>query len=101
MGNIIVNTVLLVLSYVVPLYIVYLYKDNGISLEKFHVLLLSIIIFLGAILLIYTNHKYRKQAKIYKWLYLIFEIIGLVGFLFSGSILIFLYLLRNFSCCGF
>ena len=54
-------------------------------------------LFSGAILLIYLNNKYRKQAKNYKWIWIIFEIIGFLGLCYSGFVLFVLFGLRN--CC--
>ena len=94
----ILNIILLAGTYLVPLYLLYNAQKDIRVMEKTQVPLL-IILFLGSVLLTYLNHKNRKKALIRKWWWLIFEIIGIIGLLYSGIILLILFLFRN--CCGF
>lgn len=96
--KIVFNIVLLFSTYVVPLFIFNRYQDDyrNIDLRQNTVF---IVLFIGAILLIYLNNKYRKQDSDHKWLWIIFAIIGILGLCYSGFILALLFLFRN--CCGF
>lgn len=96
--KIFVNVVLLFTTYVVPLYLLYTFQDSAIKIGKIQTPALSVLFF-GSVLLTYLNNKYRKQAQNHKWLWVIFQIIGVLGLCFSAVILFILFLYRN--CCGF
>jgi hypothetical protein len=57
------------------------------------------VILFGAALIIYLNNKYRKQEIKHKWVWIVFGIIGILGLIYSGLILVMIYLLKD--CCGF
>jgi len=96
--KIILNIVFLLTTCVVPLYLLYTFQDSAIKIGKIQTPAL-LVFFLGSALLTYLNNKYRKQEKKYKWLWIIFEIIGILGLCYSGFI--FLLLLLYKDCCGF
>ena len=94
----ILNIILLAGTYFLPLYFMNLYKDSSILIGKIQTPI-HMILFLGSALLTYLNHKNRKKALIRKWWWLVFEIIGIAGLLYSTFVLVILFLFRN--CCGF
>ena len=96
--KIVLNIVLLLTTYVVPLYLLYTFQDSAIRIGKIQIPAL-LVLFFGSVLLTYLTNKHRKQAVKHKWLWIIFEIIGVVGVCYSGFILSLLFLLRH--CCGF
>lgn len=92
--KIIVNILLLCLACFLPLYILHSYNYDSRIIESIQVRIL-IIVFIGAGLLFYLNHKYRKQALTKKWIWLIFEIVGIVGLCYSGFILWLIFVFRH------
>ena len=92
MNKNILNTLLLFVTLLLPLYLMNLYQ-NSVNIESIQIFL-HIVMFLGSILLMYLNNKYRKQLKRNIW-YTIFQIIGFFGLLFSGFVLFLLYSFRN------
>ena len=86
---------LLVSIYFLPFYILYLQKEVTISMEAIGLIFL----FVGSAILTYLNYKYIKRGLNHKWLWCIFQIIGILGLLYSIVFLSLLYSLRN--CCGF
>lgn len=95
--KIILNLVLLITTYVVPLYFqstIHGYVSDVGSRET----LTWVIPVLGSVLLIYLNYKYAKQTLKYKWLWSTFKMIGIIGFLYFGfglfSQIVFI------KCCG-
>ena len=96
--KIVLNIVLLFTTYMVPLYIFRHYEDDyrNIDLRQYTVFTA---LFVGSVLLIYLNNKYRKQVVKYKWLWVIFIIVGILGLSYSGFVLSLLFLFRD--CCGF
>ncbi len=96
--KIILNIVLLLTTYVVPLYTLHQYRNDyqKIDLRQYTVFFILLI---GSVLLTYFNNKYRRQEKGRKWLWVTFELVGIFGLLFSILVLCLLFSLRN--CCGF
>lgn len=95
--KIVLNIVLLSMFCVLPFYLLYISQDSTIKMEKVQIPML-LILFLGSLALTYINNKHRKgHSK--KMLWIIFEILGIIGLCYSSFILILLYLFRN--CCGF
>ncbi len=95
--KIILNLVLLVTTYVVPLFVLYNNHNNYGDIVFRIQNTVFIVFFLGSAFLTYLNNKYRKHAKDHKWLWTIFEIIGILGLCCSGFILWLLFSFRN--CC--
>jgi hypothetical protein len=94
MKKISINVFILVATYLVPEYILSLAQDDIRKVEniQYQVLFVTLI---GAIILTFLNHKYRKQALEKKWIWTIFEIIGVLGVLYAGTILLILFSFRN------
>lgn len=59
----------------------------------------TILILLGSTCLVIVNEKNRRMIKKDAWLWVAFEVIGVLGFCYSASMLFLVYALRN--CCGF
>ena len=95
MKKIILNVFLVVVSYFLPLYMLYIQQEVTITTESIGLIPMLIC----SIVIIYLNDKYRRQAQNSKWQWVVFEIIGVVGLLYSAFVLFILFGLRN--CCGF
>ncbi len=92
--KIIINLFLVGITYFFPWISLYNSQDDTIKMESIQVPLL-LILFIGAGLLTYLNHKNQKQAISNKWLWISFEIIGIIGLLYSGVILWLLFVFRH------
>lgn len=92
--KIFVNIILLFTTYVVPLYIFRYYQDEyrNVNLRQYTVFT---VLFFGSILVTYLNNKYRKLDVKNKWLWILFELIGIVGLCYSVFVLFLLFSLRN------
>ena len=95
--KIILNIVLLVALYILPLYlqsIIHGYISDVGLIE----ILTWVVPVIGSLIIIYINYKYIKQESNCKWLWQIFEIIGIIGLLYFGfglfSQIVFI------RCCG-
>ena len=94
MKKIILNIILLVGTYLLPLYVFHRYQ-NDYNNTELRQNILFIVLFLGSALVTYLNNKYRKQDTDYKWIWVIFEILGVLGLLYSGVVLYLLFSFRN------
>lgn len=92
--KILINLVLLIGTYVVPLYIFTQNQNNYSIIETLQEIIFSAL-FLGAVLLTYINHKNRKDVDYFKWLWIVFEGIGILGVIYSATILYLLFAFRN------
>lgn len=94
MKKVTINIILLIATYFVPLYIFNQHQNdyNNVDLRQYSV---HIVLFIGAAILTYLNHKNRKQALEKKWIWTIFEIIGILGVLYAGGILLILFSFRH------
>ena len=93
--KIFVNFIFIIFTYVVPLSFLYIKKEVTLVVAA----IVAGIILVGSIFLIYINQKNRKQNIIYKWHWIIFEIIGILGVCYSIFVLFLFFALRN--CCSF
>ncbi len=96
--KIILNVILLIGGCFTPLYILYHYQNKTLEMESIQYPAL-IILFIGSVLLTYLNNKYRKQSGNRKWLWLVLEVIGILGLGYSVFVLFLLFLYSD--CCGF
>ncbi len=96
--KIFLNIFLLLTVYVLPFYLLYHYQDSGIKVGKGQVPLLVVLLF-GSFLLIYLHNEHGKQSAKPKWLWIFFEIIGILGLCYSAFVLALLFVFRD--CCGF
>lgn len=94
MKKIITNFVLLVGTYIVPLYVFRQNQDNYSNIETIQKTVFLVLL-LGAILLTYLNHKNRKSAEHLKWFWIGFEAIGILGIIYSAVILYLLFAFRH------
>ena len=89
------NVILLITTYLIPYSLLSFYQTDTLKMQSIQTYLLAII-FIGAAVLFYLNHKFRRQALNKKWVWVIFEILGIVGVIFSSGILFLIYSFRNF-----
>lgn len=94
MKKIITNFALLVGTYIVPLYVFRQNQDNYSNIETIQKTVF-LVLFLGAILLTYLNHKNRKSSEHLKWFWIGFEAIGILGIIYSAVILYLLFAFRH------
>jgi EamA domain-containing membrane protein RarD len=92
--KIILNIVILLIFCASPLYYQFLHQDD-LGDFRFRQNTVMSIVFLCFVTFTFLNHKYRKQAVDKKWVWLVFEIIGIIGLVYSGGILWLLYEFRN------
>ncbi|MEI6316792.1 MAG: hypothetical protein WCO65_03680 [bacterium] len=88
------NILIILLCFFVPYYLLGIYQTNILKLESTQNQLLFVIL-IGGSLLLFINHGYRKQALSNKWVWFIFEIIGVVGVLYSGIVLWLIFAFRH------
>lgn len=98
MRKIVLNISILFFAYLIPFYLLFLYKDSSILVGRIQIPL-HILMFIGSILLVYLNYKNKKQEPSSKWYWIFFQTIGIIGSCYS---LFILYLLFAFDaiCCG-
>ena len=92
--KIIVNCVLLIGTYIVPLYVFSQSQNNYANIDTIQEVVFSVM-FLGAVLLAYLNHKNRGNEEYPKWLWTLFEVIGVFGIIYSAVILYLLFAFRH------
>lgn len=90
----VLNIILLIIAYIIPLYVLYLYQNDWRNIYTIQNIVF-VILFVGSALIIYLNNQYRKQFQIHKWFWVISEIIGIVVLLGSGFVLFLIFSLRN------
>jgi hypothetical protein len=92
--KLIFNFILILVFFVWPWYFLYQNQNSTLEMKSIEIPAL-LVIFFGAILLIYLNRKYRKQSLCNKWIWVVFQMIGIVGLCYSGFILWLLYSFRH------
>lgn len=97
-NRILINVLLCVFTYLIPIYVFIQHKDDYKNINFIQIVTFATL-FLGASILIYINRKNRIQIQKLRWVWQIFQFIGILGFCYSLVILFTLFLLRN--CCGF
>ncbi|MBP6884489.1 MAG: hypothetical protein KBC17_01530 [Candidatus Pacebacteria bacterium] len=93
-----VNILVIVCFIISPLYWLRINQSDIRIVESIQHEIL-VLVLLGGLVLTYLNHKNRKQAETKKWVWTLFEIVGILGILYGGGILLILYIFRD--CCGF
>lgn len=91
-NNLILNITLLVLTCIVPIYVFQSYQ-NDINIDLIQKVVFTILL-CGSLLLTYINNKNRAQMQNLKWLWILFEILGIIGIVYS---LIIIWLIFTFS----
>lgn len=92
--NLTINIVLLVLTYVMPLYIFRQYQNDYINID-FVQKSTFIVLLCGSMLLTYINHKNRIRIQNFKWLWVAFEILGILGVIYSAVVLGLIFVFRH------
>ena len=88
------NIFILLLTYVLPLWLFRLYQDDYQNVYLVQESAVTVL-FLGAISLTYINNKNRLKIFKLKWLWIVFEFLGIVGIIYSGVILYIFFAFRN------
>lgn len=91
--NLGINILLVLLTYVLPLYVFQKYQDDYAHIDIIQKVVFAILL-CGSILLTYLNNKNRIQIQTSKWLWIVFEILSIFGIIYS---LIVLWLILSFS----
>ena len=94
MQRIIINCILVIGTYLVPLYIFNRNQDNYSSIATIQWIVFFVLL-LGAIALTYLNHKNKSLEKGLYWVWLLFELLGILGMVYSAVILYLLFAFRN------
>ena len=91
-----VNILVILLGFFLPLSLFYK-AQYDVNLVQSIQVPVHLILFAGSFLLTYINQKNRKQSPKgkWKWWWLTFEIIGVLGLCYSSFILTLLYLFRH------
>lgn len=92
--NLTTSIILLVLTYLIPLYVFRQYQNDSIHIDLIQKIVFTVLLF-GSILLTYTNNKNRTQIQNLKWMWIIFEILGILGIIYSLTILGLIFAFRN------
>lgn len=92
--RIVINILLIVVACIIPLHYFDIKQNDSRAIDSIQ-FPIFLILFIGAGLLTYLNHRFRKQALEKKWAYLIFETIGIIGLIYSAGILWLLWEFRN------
>lgn len=89
-----VNILVLVITYIIPLLVFNRYQDDYINIGQIQKSVF-ITLLLGSLLLFYINHKNRVRQQNSKWVWRLFEIIGILGFVYSLIILGLIFIFRH------
>lgn len=96
--RIFLNIIVFTMFCIIPMYVFFPNQDEYNNIY-FRQNIAFLAVFVGSFLLTYLNKKYRIKDSNHKWLWIFFEIIGVLGLVYSGLILAMMFLLQD--CCGF
>ncbi|MDP3883041.1 MAG: hypothetical protein Q8Q48_03215 [Candidatus Staskawiczbacteria bacterium] len=65
-----------------PLYLLFQYQNDYRNIDIVQKIVFTVLLF-GSGSLVYLNNRTRKDSREAKWLWIIFEIIGVIGFIYS------------------
>jgi len=85
---------LLILTFAIPLYIFNQHQNDSASIYQIQKIVFLALL-CGSIMLTYINNKTRIQIKKFTWLWITFEVIGVLGIIYSGFVLYLIFALRN------
>ena len=91
--KLIINVALIVLTYIIPIYIFRIYQDD-INIYYIQTIVF-VVLMLGSILLAYLNHVNRLKIQNSKYLWAIFEVVGIFGLVYSLFILYLIFSFRH------
>ena len=89
-----INFVLILLTGAIPLYVFHLYQNDSIHIQLIQKIVFAVLL-CGSILLAIVNNKNRIQIKSSKWLWLIFEVLGILGIVYSLVVFYLIFALQN------
>lgn len=92
--KVILNSVLIIGTYFVPLYILNQNQDSYSNIETIQKFVFYIL-FLGAVILTYLNYKNISKLENLKWLWILFEVIGVLGVVYSAVVLYLIFAFRH------
>jgi len=92
--NLTVSIVLFVLTYAIPLYVFQQYQNDNINIDLIQKIVFTVLL-CGSILLTYINNRNRMQIQNSKWLWIIFEVLGIMGIIYSLIILWLIFAFRH------
>ena len=88
------NVIILAVLFCLPYYFLSVYQVDTLKMQTVQQKLL-LVIFLGSAILACLNNFFRKHATDKKWVWIIFEIIGFAGLIYSAGVLWLLYEFRH------
>ncbi len=88
------NFGLLIVTYILPLSVFASSQDDYSNIETIQKIVFSVL-FIGAALLTYLNFINIKTKKKGKWIWILFEIIGICGLVYSGIVLYLIFVFRH------
>ena len=91
--KIITNCILIILTYLIPL-VVFVQNQDSYAIEKIQKIVFPILL-IGSIVLTYLNYKNIIGTKNLKWFWMIFELIGVLGLVYSSIILYLIFSFRH------
>jgi hypothetical protein len=95
--NLIINIVLLISTYIIPLCAFNRYQNDYRNIGLIQKIVFAVLL-CGSILLIYINNINRREGHKLKWLWVTFEALGVIGVVYSGVVL---YLILSLQNIGF
>ena len=82
------------MTYVIPLFVFNRYQDDYINIDFIQKVVFTVLL-CGSLLLTYINYKNIKKEQNSKWLWTVFEILGILGIIYSVFILSAIFMFRN------
>ncbi len=92
--KIVFNIFLVLTTYVVPLFLLHQYRNDYRNIDFRQNIIFSVL-FLGSSFIFYLNNTYIKEKVHYKWFWVSFKILGVLGLLVSVSVLLLLFSTQN------
>ena len=92
--NLTINIALLVLVVVFPLYIFRQYQNDSIHIELIQKIVFTVLL-CGSVLITFINNRNRVRMRDSKWLWVIFEAMGVMGIIYSLVVFYLIFALQN------
>ena len=92
--KIMLNVLMILLFYFIPLFYFGTKQNDSRVIDSIQTPIF-LIIFLGSAILACLNNFFRKHTADKKWVWIIFEIIGFAGLIYSAGVLCLLYEFRH------